>query len=455
MLYPASKRLFDIFCASIGLLILLPVGLVIGVLIKLSDRGRVFFGQMRIGQFGKPFRIWKFRSMVVNADKMGGPITREDDPRITWIGRLLRKTKLDELPQLWNVLVGEMSLVGPRPEVSRYVDLYTPAQRKILEYKPGITDVASVLFRNEEALLSGAADVEGFYVQYCLPKKIELNRQYAERASLLQDIWVVLHTLCPYWLGVLVIYCAALVTSFWLSYQLRSDFRMTSHDYEEFTRYLPWIVFPQLILLFWRGQLRGLISYFSIPEMRRTATALGVALVLQVGLCYFSQGRLAPTRSILLMDFILSFFALCGLRMAIRLLREHASRTKTASQARACRVAIIGTGELATNLALDFARSAKSARRVVAFFDDDPHSWHKRPHDIPVVGMPECLLNPEWLKQLDEIVVALPGEDSARLKEIGEMLKELPLKVTFASGWPVLTIDHRPLTTDHEVLEQI
>src|SRR6267142_699577 len=110
-----SKRLFDIVCASVGLLVLLPVGLLIAVFIKLSDGGPVFFRQIRIGQFGKPFRIWKFRSMVVNAEKMGVALTKEEDPRITRIGRLLRKSKLDELPQLFNVLMGEMSFVGPRP----------------------------------------------------------------------------------------------------------------------------------------------------------------------------------------------------------------------------------------------------------------------------------------------------------------------------------------------------
>ena len=111
------KRAFDIACSAVGLLALWPVGLLIGLLIKLTSSGPVFYGQSRIGQFGKPFRIWKFRSMVVNADKLGVPLTKEEDPRITWIGRFLRKSKLDELPQLWNVLVGDMSFVGPRPEM--------------------------------------------------------------------------------------------------------------------------------------------------------------------------------------------------------------------------------------------------------------------------------------------------------------------------------------------------
>ena len=209
MWYVTSKCLFDMVFASVGLLVLAPAGLLIALLIKLSDGGPVFYRQTRIGQLGKPFRIWKFRSMVVNADKIGVQFTKDEDPRITRIGRFLRKTKLDELPQLWNVLVGDMSFVGPRPEVSRYVDRYTPEQREILKYKPGITDMAPLLFRDEEALLRGTVDVEGFYLQYCLPKKIELNREHAERASLLRDIWIIMQTLCPYWLGVLAIYGVA------------------------------------------------------------------------------------------------------------------------------------------------------------------------------------------------------------------------------------------------------
>lgn len=441
MSHQRRKRAFDILCSGVGLLALWPAGLLIGLLIKLTGGGPIFYGQTRIGQFGKPFRIWKFRSMVVNADKLGVPLTKDEDPRITWIGRFLRKTKLDELPQLWNVLVGDMSFVGPRPEMPRYVERYTPEQREILKFKPGITDMATMLFRNEEALLRGTGDVEGFYLRYCLPKKIELNLQYAQRAGVLQDIWIIVQTLCPYWLGVLIIYALALAASFWLAYELRSDFGATRQDYEEFRRCLPWIMFPQLILLFWRGQLRGLISYFSLPEIRRTATALGIAFLLQFGLCNFSQGRLAPTRSLLLMDFFLSFFVLCGVRLAFRFLREYSSKSKPANQDAVWRVAIIGTGELATNLALDFAGSKTARRRVVAFFDDNPRTWHKRPHDIPVIGMPECLLNAEWHLKIDEVIVALPAEDPARLQEIREMLKSLPVKVTFASGWPVL----RPL----------
>ena len=147
------KRIFDLMVSGLGLVSLSPLLLILAALVKLNDGGPVFYKQERIGWHGQPFRIWKFRSMRVTADKVGLSITQSGDPRITRIGKLLRKTKLDELPQLINVFVGEMSLVGPRPEVEKYVVLYTSALKKVLELKPGITDVASIEFRDEEQLL--------------------------------------------------------------------------------------------------------------------------------------------------------------------------------------------------------------------------------------------------------------------------------------------------------------
>jgi lipopolysaccharide/colanic/teichoic acid biosynthesis glycosyltransferase len=418
-------------------MVFLPVAFLIGLLIKLEDGGQIFYLQKRIGKGGNPFLIRKFRSMIVNADKLGALVTKQGDSRATRVGRVLRKFKLDETPQLWNVLVGDMSFVGPRPEVQRYVDHYTPGQRAILKLKPGITDIATMLFRDEESLLAGCEDVEEFYLRHCVPKKIELNLQYARRASVLQDIWIIVQTMCPYWLGVFIIYAIALVAGLWLSYELRSDFQATRQDYEEFKRCLPWMVFPQLILLFWRGQMRGLLSYFSIPEMRRTVSALAIALALQLALCHFVLGKQIPTRSLFIIDFMLSFFVLCGVRMAVRLVRESSSRITTEFPARTHRIAIIGTGELATNLALDLGKAAKKGTVVVAFFDDNPRVWHKRPYDIPVAGMPECLLSAHWQSQIDEVIVAIPEEDSSRLQEIREMLKGSPMTVTFASRWPL------------------
>lgn len=189
------KRAFDLILSTAGLILLSPVFTLIALAIRLSGPGPVFYRQERAGQYGRPFRIWKFRSMLVGADRMGPGITQAGDHRVTRIGAFLRRTKLDELPQLMNVLAGDMSLVGPRPELPRYVALYTPQQREILRYKPGITDLASMRFRDEEALLSQTADLEHFYLRYCVPKKIELNSQYARRANVLRDCGIIMQTL--------------------------------------------------------------------------------------------------------------------------------------------------------------------------------------------------------------------------------------------------------------------
>ena len=186
-----TKRLFDLCWTIPGLLVLSPAFLVIAVLIKLDDGGAVFFRQVRVGRCGRAFRVWKFRTMIARAEQCGGPLTVGDDPRITRVGRWLRHSKLDELPQLFNVLAGQMSLVGPRPEVPHYVALYTPDQRRVLDLVPGITDPASIAYRDESALLAQAPDWERQYIEVIMPEKIRLNLAYAARATQWKDFLIV------------------------------------------------------------------------------------------------------------------------------------------------------------------------------------------------------------------------------------------------------------------------
>jgi lipopolysaccharide/colanic/teichoic acid biosynthesis glycosyltransferase len=187
------KRLFDVLVSAAALLLLSPLFLGVAIAIKLSSPGPIFYRAVRVGRHGVPFKLYKFRSMVVNADKIGAGITTAHDPRITPIGRFLRRTKLDELPQLINVLRGEMSLVGPRPEDPRYVALYTEEQRRVLRARPGMTSLASVRYRNEQALLSGN-DWETRYIQQIMPDKLAIDLQYMERATLLSDLGVLWQT---------------------------------------------------------------------------------------------------------------------------------------------------------------------------------------------------------------------------------------------------------------------
>jgi lipopolysaccharide/colanic/teichoic acid biosynthesis glycosyltransferase len=189
------KRLLDIVMSAAGLMLLSPVLVLVTLLIKLTSPGPAFFRQERIGRGGRPFFIFKFRTMIQNAPQLGGPITFGNDPRTTRIGRLLRKTKFDELPQLLNVLVGEMSLVGPRPEVRRYVKMFQDDYAEILLVRPGITDLASIKYRDEATVLAQAADPEEEYVCRVLPEKIRLAKEYVRRRSLWFDVVIILSTL--------------------------------------------------------------------------------------------------------------------------------------------------------------------------------------------------------------------------------------------------------------------
>lgn len=189
------KRLFDLVFSSVALVVGGPVLLFVAVLIKLDSLGPVFFRGVRVGRRGRPFRIFKFRSMVVNAEMRGGPSAADDDSRITRVGRFLRKHKLDELPQVINVFKGEMSIVGPRPEVPQYVALFTEAERAILSVRPGITDWATLWNHDEGAMLAGNPDPERLYLQKIRPEKIRLQLAYLQRRSFMVDLAIVARTI--------------------------------------------------------------------------------------------------------------------------------------------------------------------------------------------------------------------------------------------------------------------
>jgi len=189
------KRLFDILISAIALAVLSPLLLIVALLVKVTSLGPVFFRQERIGRDFRPFRIYKFRSMVQDAPRQGSQVTFGADPRITVVGRFLRATKIDELPQLINVLTGDMSLVGPRPEVRKYVEMFHDDYAEVLRVRPGITDMASIKYRNEAEILGCSNNPEKEYTERVLPEKIRLGKEYARRPSLWSDFVIILKTL--------------------------------------------------------------------------------------------------------------------------------------------------------------------------------------------------------------------------------------------------------------------
>jgi lipopolysaccharide/colanic/teichoic acid biosynthesis glycosyltransferase len=191
-----AKRVFDVACAFLGLIFLSPLFLIVALLVKLDSPGPAIYRQVRVGKDENTFELFKFRSMHVDADRRGQNITTAGDPRVTGFGAFLRKFKIDELPQLFNVIRGDMSLVGPRPEVPEYVDEYPwEAKQKIFSVRPGITDNASIFFRNEGDLLLSAEDPIEYYISEILPQKISAYEEYADTHTFLGDIQIILRTI--------------------------------------------------------------------------------------------------------------------------------------------------------------------------------------------------------------------------------------------------------------------
>ena len=189
------KRLFDILVSFTALLVLLPLLILLAFGVALGSPGGAFFRQIRVGKDGRNFQLLKFRSMRPGSEAQGQITVGGRDPRITGIGQFLRKTKLDELPQLWNVLIGDMSLVGPRPEVPKYVALYTPEQRRVLSVRPGITGMASIAYINENEVLGRSTDPERTYIEEVMPAKLTLDLQYVSRAGVMTDLGIIGRTI--------------------------------------------------------------------------------------------------------------------------------------------------------------------------------------------------------------------------------------------------------------------
>ena len=190
-----KKRIFDVTASFLGVLILAPFLIIVAIIIEIDSPGGIFYRQKRIGCHMKPFYLLKFRTMYAHSDRLGLLTIGNSDLRITETGIWLRKYKLDELPQLFNILLGDMSFVGPRPEVSKYVMCYTEAQLRVLTVKPGLTDLASISFFNESELLSKSKDPEGFYLREIVPEKIRQNLSYIDRRSFFGDMSIILKTL--------------------------------------------------------------------------------------------------------------------------------------------------------------------------------------------------------------------------------------------------------------------
>jgi FlaA1/EpsC-like NDP-sugar epimerase/lipopolysaccharide/colanic/teichoic acid biosynthesis glycosyltransferase len=439
------KRGFDLVLASLALLLLWPLFLLIALLIWLEDGGPVFFRHERVGKCGRPFRMWKFRSMRAGPPG-GSPLTIGPDPRITRVGGWLRELKLDELPQLFNVLTGRMTLVGPRPEVPRYVGMYTEAQREVLDFVPGITDAASLWYWNESEILGKSPDPELTYLTQILPDKIKMQLDYPKRATVWRDIslirdtllgmvlrfgGLVLRRLVPYRRVVIVIVNILLIiAAYRLAFDLRFDFAIPPDDVWQFWSTLPILLAIRLIA-YWRYELyAGYWQHVGMEDLATLSEAMTVGSVAFAAALVLVDQLPGVPRSVLVIEWASSIFLAGGVRLGARYLQEM-QRPPSFWYTR--RTLVIGTGNKAERLLREVRRDLGQSLRVLGLITEASPLVERSIHGVPVVGSVDRLKHLVGAHRAEFVVIALDaptGEEMQRVVDAcvaaGVEFKTLP-----------------------------
>lgn len=387
------KRLFDFLLALIGLALSWPLFLLIALLIKLDSPGPVFFRQERIGKDGRSFRIFKFRTMLDNAYSMGPRLTQKRDPRITRIGQILRWFKLDELSQLINVLKGDMSFIGPRPEDPHFVSLYTEEERAVLSVRPGIVGPSQIAGRDELELYPEGVDPEQYYIQQILPEKLQRDLQYVRRASLWYDLKLLVGGVAVTVFGsfksrylrlnrqkvsLLVLDTVLSLGAYLLAFGIMSDWRLTP-------RAVPYLILACASIVLFRppcfvycGLYQNILKYLGTTELTAVvkAVTLGSALI---SANLFLLGFGSHSRAVLAIDWMLLVIVLFGYRLCLKARAEHHSRPRIPTL-------IVGVTNMGEHLARELMRSPSLPYRPVAFLDNDPLKWGALIHGVQVKG---------------------------------------------------------------------
>jgi FlaA1/EpsC-like NDP-sugar epimerase len=428
-----------------GLVLLSPFLLTIALLVRLGSKGPIFYRARRVGKEGKPFQLLKFRTMVIDADRVGPGITLEEDPRITRVGRWLRGHRLDEIPQLWNVLVGDMSLVGPRPEDPRYVAHYTSQQRRALDVRPGITGPAQIAFRNEAERLRHSQDPETTYIQEIMPTKLEVDLAYLQQRTFWTDVGVILRTLRIY-VGnriLLPVDLLSLILSYVLSFAIRFD---NITFVEQLALYWP-VLIPLLIIKLvvfdLMGLYRRLWRYASVRELISVAGAvafsstLGGAFILILWVWPARTFVTGFPRSVIAIDAMLTLLLVGGVRFMARWRQEThstAAQVKTGYE-RVHRALIAGAGDAGAMVAREMLRNPQMGYQLLGFLDDDPDKQGLRVHGVPVMGtladLPRCILE----LQVEEILIAMPTAPGDVIRRVFDLARPTNARVRTLPGY--------------------
>jgi FlaA1/EpsC-like NDP-sugar epimerase/lipopolysaccharide/colanic/teichoic acid biosynthesis glycosyltransferase len=431
--------------ALLGLLVLSPLLLAAALAIRWDTSGPILFRQLRMGRHFRPFWILKFRTMTVDAERMGPTLTVGDDPRITRAGRWLRAFKIDELPQLINVLKGDMSVVGPRPEVPEYVEFFRADYEHVLTVLPGITDLASLQFRDEADTLSEAADPRDEYVTRVLPRKIELANEYIRNSSLLLDIAIVLrtivrvveplhlsrndqlqHALLSIRRGPVVAFQLGIVAAAnYSAFLLRFDSNLPDWALRSFWRALPWVVLIRALTFIPFHLYEGLWRFTSIYDLKAVISGVAASSVLVYILVQMPMGPDKYPRSIPLIDAALLMLLLGGIRFTRRMFQESAGSARITK-----RVLIYGAGNAAEFIVREMRRNPSQGYKPIGFIDDDLGKKGHTIHGVRVIGGRESLAVAIEVYKPDELLIAMPGAEPEVLRSVVKSVRpfKIPIK---------------------------
>ncbi len=427
------KRAFDVLLSLIGLILLSPFFLAIAILIKLDSKGPVFFRHVRIGENGRSFKILKFRTMIEAGHWTGPPLSPKNDPRVTSLGAILRRFKLNELPQLINVLKGDMSFVGPRPEIPEFVKLYSHEQReKILSVRPGIVGPSQIHMRNEEELYAQDVDPGQYYMNHMLPKKLKIDSDYVGSRSFLKDMGYLFRGVMitvtgaitrrhlfenAEQIGLFICDTSICAFSYFLAYLLRMEGRFPPIEKIILLHTLPYVIMVRMATFTYFGLYATLIRYISFGELIKVVKGATFSSILIILLTFFIGERSHP-RSVFAIDWFILVFLLGGYRLSFKAVRDYLDRRKNVSQKS---ILIYGAGNIG-GLALRYLRM-QGGDNVIGCLDDDPKKIRKRFQGVKVLGNRHDIEALVRLYHVDQILIAMnniASEDLEHIKSLCE-----------------------------------
>lgn len=463
-------RVFDIFLSLIGLLCLLIMLPWIALLIKLDSAGPIFFLCDRVGKGGKIFKMYKFRTMFETPRQLGPSVSAHGDPRVTRVGRILRRLKLNEFPQFINVMKGEMTVVGPRPESPDLALAYPPEAQKVFSVKPGLVGPNQIMGRNEEEWYPPGVDHKRYYIDYILPKKLPLDLQYIEDKSFFKDIKYLVLGLQATVAGaisrrhltdnrsqllMLVTDLVLCIISFFIAHALRYDTVSASHGYNTMVKLLPWVVVLRLPVFIYFGFYHTLIRHLTIFDIKKVFTGVGLSSLLLVCFTFFSGlSETGYSRGV----FIIDWFCLTTLIVGYRVLLKKLYQTKRTKgevlKSDKKQVLIWGAGD-AGELCLRYLLKETNPPHVVGYVDDDPQKRGKKIRGIPVLGDRHHLDILIQLYNIMEVIVAIYAANPVELQQIYEYCHQLGIKTRwFLLDAKVVAEPNYPPVNLHDTLTQ-